>query len=385
MFLRLVLVVLVIAGCRKDNDDRQKQESAPKKPVALEVQKNWPVFRGDQGLTGRSVGILPDELDIAWKFKTAGPIKSSPVIADGVVYVGSSDANVYAIENGKELWQFKTGGDVESSPCVLEGSVYVGSSDGFLYALDANSGELRWKYETGDKILGGANWIESPDGKNKWILVGSYDGILYCVNTTDGNAVWTYETDNYINGAPAVGDGVAVVGGCDALIHVVSVADGNEIKNIDSGSYIAASAAINKGRVYVGNYDNVFLCADINAGQIVWQYDESDEPFYSSPALGDNVIIFGGRDGYLHCVNRANGKKKWTFKALAEIDSSPVICGDKVVVGSEDGRFYMIRLSDGEKLWSYETGKAFTSSPAVAGGLVVVGCDDGYVYAFGAR
>ena len=105
---------------------------------------------------------------------------------------------------------------------------------------------------------------------------------------------------------------------------------------------------------------------------------------FSSPAVGENVVVLGGRDKRVHCVGRDSGKAIWTFQTLGEVDSSPVICGDKVVFGSEDGRFYMVKLSDGSEVWSYEIGQSITSSPAVAKGMVVVGCDDGYVYAFGA-
>ena len=173
-------------------------------------------------------------------------------------------------------------------------------------------------------------------------------------------------------------------GGCDAMIHVVSLIDGSMVAQIDSGSYIAASAAFLEGQVYVGNYDNIFMKADIAAGKVVWEYTGSDAPFFSSPAIGENVVIFGGRDERVHCVNRDDGKVVWTFQTRGEVDSSPVICGDKVVVGSEDGRLYVIRLSDGSSVWSYEIGQPITSSPAVARGMVVVGCDDGYVYAFSA-
>jgi outer membrane protein assembly factor BamB len=216
-----------------------------------------------------------------------------------------------------------------------------------------------------------------------WILVGSYDNKLHCVDSTDGKAVWTFETGNYINGSPAVSDQKTVFGGCDAMIHVVSLINGSKVTEIDSGSYIAASAAFADPEVYVGNYDNIFLRADIDTGKVVWKYTQSDAPFFSSPAVGENVVVFGGRDQRVHCVNRSDGTPVWTFQTRGEVDSSPVICGDKVVVGSEDGRLYMIRLSDGGAVWSYETGQPITSSPAVARGMVVVGCDDGYVYAFG--
>ncbi len=121
-----------------------------------------------------------------------------------------------------------------------------------------------------------------------------------------------------------------VFGGCDALIHVVSLADGAKIAEIDSGSYIAASAAFVDGQVYVGNYENVFLRADLSEGKILWQYTQSEAPFFSSPAVGEQFVVLGGRDEYVHCVRRDNGQRVWAFKTLGEVNSSPAICGDKI-------------------------------------------------------
>ncbi|MHC4435162.1 MAG: outer membrane protein assembly factor BamB family protein [Planctomycetota bacterium] len=383
-----VCVVLALMTVRPGESDNTQTVQEPSGPKAKIWQgSDWPMFHGGRGLLGRAAGTLGDSLELLWKFETADQIKASPVIADDIVYVGSSDANMYAIdfETGNQIWKYRSPDVIEATPCVVEGSVYVGCSDGFLYALDAKTGSLKWKYETEGEILGAANWMRSADGQSLWILVGSYDNRLHCVDSTSGQAVWTYETDNYINGSPAVSDQKTVFGGCDAIIHVVSLTDGTKVAGIDGGSYIAGSAAFLDGQIYVGNYDNVFVRADIATEKIVWEYAESDAPFFSSPAIGADVVIFGGRDKRVHCVGRDDGKVVWTFQTLGEVDSSAAICGDKVVIGSEDGRLYMLKLSDGTKIWSYEIGQPITSSPAVVAGKVVVGCDDGYVYAFGAK
>jgi len=393
----LILVIVIIAGLclviaamiinRPEPGDKETVTEFTEPQVAGQAQSNWPMFRGGQSLLGTAQGTLPDSLQFLWKFKTGGEIKSSPVINEGLVFIGSADANVYAIdlENGHKVWAYPTGDAVEAVPCVVDGCVFVGSSDNFLYALDAKTGSLKWKYETDGQILGAANWTRAPDGRRTWILVGSYDNKLHCVDSANGQVMWTYETDSYINGSPAAGEGIVAFGGCDAMIHIVSLTDGSKIKHIDTDSFIAASAAIFEGRVYAGNYDGVFISADIATGKIAWKYTGSDYPFFSSPAVNRNIVVFGGRDNRLHCVGRDDGKPVWTFKTLGEVDSSPVICGDKVVVGSEDGRLYMIRLSDGSKVWSYEIGQAVSSSPAVVDGMVIVGSDDGYLYAFAAK
>src|SRR4030043_1258389 len=351
--IRIVLAIAVIAAVcvlfavliinRPESGEEQTAVESAKPKFTVDDRSNWPMFRGERGLLGRASGTLPDSLAVVWKFKTNDSVKSSPAIVDDLVFIGSSDDNIYAIdlESGQQVWTFKTTDAIEAAPCVVEGSVFVGSLDGFLYALDAKDGSLKWKYKTDGQILGAANWTRSPDGR-LWILVGSYANKLHFVASTDGKAVWTYETGNYINGSPAVSDQKAVFGGCDAMIHVVSLIDGSKVTQIDSGSYIAASAAFLEGQVYIGNYDNIFMKADIAAGKVVWEYAGSDAPFFSSPAVGENIVVFGGRDKRVHCVGRDDGKGVWTFQTLGEVDSSPVICGDKVVVGSEDGRLSII-------------------------------------------
>jgi outer membrane protein assembly factor BamB len=396
LFISALLVILAVffvvrgKGWKTDDRGRTAPSSAirpPSSDIRLPLSGSWPMFHGGQGLLGRAEGDLADSLVLLWKFKTGAEVKSSAAVADGHVFIGSCDESVYAIDlaTGQNLWSCKTGGSVEAAPCVLEGRVFIGSADNFLYALDAGTGELKWKYETGGQILGSANWTRSPDGQKTWVLVGSYDNKLHCVDSQTGQLVWAFETGNYVNGSPAVAEGKCVFGGCDALIHVVSLADGAKVAEIDSGSYIAASAAFVDGEIYVGNYGNALLKADLKADQAIWKYAQSDAPFFSSPAVGEQFVVLGGRDEQVHCVRRDNGAKVWTFKTLGEVNSSPVICGDKVIIGSDDGRLYLLALANGTQVWSYEMGKPVTSSPAVVGGIVVVGCDDGYVYAFGPK
>ncbi len=345
---------------------------------------DWPMFHHDPALLGVAEGKLPEKLTLGWKFKTEGPVKSSPAIVGGRVYFGSDDGKMYAVDvaNGKKVWEYATTNATESSPLVLDDTVYFGNSDAFLYALKASDGTLKWKYETGDRILGGPNWTPSADGKSKWIIVGSYDFKLHCVDAATGKVMWTHETGNYINGTPAIGDGVAVFGGCDAILHQVSMADGKLVKNVEAGAYIAGSAAIKNGVAYFGHYENVFLAIDLKAGRTNWTYKDKSFPYFSTPAISGNQVVFGGRDKRVHCLEVSTGKPLWAFATRGKVDSSPAICGDKVVVGSEDGRVYLLSLSGGKELWNYEIGQPVTSSPAVARGQVAIGAEDGFVYLF---
>ncbi len=88
--------------------------------------------------------------ELKWKFTTKGQVLSSPAVVNGVLYIGSADHNLYAIDanTGVKKWEFKTDSGVASSPAVSGGLVYFSSYDGNIYAVAAEDGKLHWKFAT---------------------------------------------------------------------------------------------------------------------------------------------------------------------------------------------------------------------------------------------
>src|SRR5205807_2476278 len=77
-------------------------------------------------------------LTLDWSHTTRGPIFPSPAVANGVVYVGSGDDKLYALDavTGTVKWSYTTGSEIgTSSPTVVNGVVYIGSYDHKLYAF----------------------------------------------------------------------------------------------------------------------------------------------------------------------------------------------------------------------------------------------------------
>ncbi len=125
--------------------------------LALAGESDVPMFRGNAARTGEMPGPGPasaNGISERWRFTTGISVISSPAVVDGVVYVGSDDGNLYAIEaaTGSERWRFTTGDQVNSSPAVVDGVVYVGSDDGNLYAVEAATGSERWRFTTGGEV-----------------------------------------------------------------------------------------------------------------------------------------------------------------------------------------------------------------------------------------
>lgn len=112
-----------------------------------------------------------------WTFEAEEAIRTTPVLADDAVYVGSRDGNVYGIdaESGDQTWAFETDGRVDSSPAVVDGVLYVGSADQHVYALDTATGESLWVFETDDEVH------SSPAVVAGTVYIGSNDGSIYAL------------------------------------------------------------------------------------------------------------------------------------------------------------------------------------------------------------
>ena len=106
-----------------------------------------------------------------------------PVIADGLLYYGSSaDDKIYCLDaaTGEQRWTFFTEGPVRLAPTIAEGRVFVGSDDGQAYCLDAKSGKLIWKTQLGPRdyrIPGNSRIISRWPLRTGIVVIGN---LAYC-------------------------------------------------------------------------------------------------------------------------------------------------------------------------------------------------------------
>src|SRR3984893_15414660 len=88
---------------------------------------------------------------LRWKYASGGSTgESSPTASASAVFFGDLGGKVHAvnIRDGSPLWTFTTGSEVKSSPVLANDLLLVGSYDTHLYALDSRTGKLRWKLQT---------------------------------------------------------------------------------------------------------------------------------------------------------------------------------------------------------------------------------------------
>ncbi len=320
---------------------------------SFDVTTDSPKFHVDQPNGGKNlvenvVGIQNiQDLVKDWTYQTGMAVRSSPAIADHIVYVGSDDHDVYAIsDTGSLKWAFEAGQAVESTPEVSGGVVYVGSDDHNVYALTASNGAFKWSFGTGGIVR------SSPSVDAGLVFVGSDDGALYALHASDGSMAWMFQTGGTIESAPAVYGGD---------VYVTST-DGNAYSFVES------------------------------TGQPVATY-AAGGPIQTSPAmancLGHDWLIFGSDDQYddIYAFDVADPSKPlWTHPTAGVVYATPTIsCSEQAVfIGTHDWRIESDDLWTGLENWHYNCpqGLAVHSSPLIANGIAYYGCLNGWVYAF---
>ena len=105
-----------------------------------------------------------------------------------------------------------------------------------------------------------------------------------------------------------------------------------------------------------------------------WTFS-SDANVISTPAVTNDLVIFGNQQGIVTALSLKNGKQKWTFKTGGSIYSSPAVRQNKIVFGSANGYVYCIN-DNGKEIWKLKTGAAVLGCPTIENNIVYIGGSD---------
>lgn len=346
-----------------------------------------------------------------WTFKTAAAVWGSPIVADGIVYFGSNDGNIYALKagSGQQVWQFKTGGPVIGRPTIEGTYLYSLSDDGFLYKLDRRTSKLVWKFDThggsikrdwpSPKTEGYDYLTSSATVEDGIVYIGSADKKLYALNAKTGEEKWNFETKGIVRSTPAVVAGRVIIGSHDYNVYAVDARTGALSWKYDTKREVVSSPLVVNGTVYIGSRCSDLFAFDAETGKVRWKYFYWTSWVESSARFRDGKLYVGSSDAQqLFAIDPATGKRIWNANLDGSVWSSPAVTEQHVfvgVIGTEPyflphhGGFFAVDRSSGSVLWRFPMTKVeglvdygVASSPAVDNGLVFFGGLDGTFYAF---
>jgi outer membrane protein assembly factor BamB len=342
-------------------------------------------FHANNARTGVYDSAGPKQFTaVKWTFKTAGPIVTSPAIADGVVYIASMSGHMYAIdqETGKEKWNFKSRMPIVSSPAIAGDALYFVSSAGSLASLDLKTGQPRWVFPTEferkfeAKNLHGYPsaaqtipdawdiWLSSPAVANGKVYFGSGDGNVYAVDAQSGLLQWKFPTKDVVHSSPAVVNNIVYIGSWDSYLYALDAETGQEKWAFKSGEDntihnqvgFQSSPAVADGVVYIGCRDAHVYAVDAGTGKKKWDYPTSKSWVNSTPAVRDSLVYAATSDSSrVFALDAKTGRLRFNFAAKSYVFSSPALAGDLAYIGAHNGKLYAIDAKTGKLAWEFQT------------------------------
>jgi hypothetical protein len=226
-------------------------------------------------------------------------------------------SDIYTVSSGDHLecrglgsgavrWRFRSGFRGEPTrwsqpPAVAAGKVFFGGLDGTLYALDAASGRVDWKHQTGTRISTAVTAIGDT------IYFGTADGHLYRLRVSDGTVL----ADLKIQPTP-VSDPAAAG---DSLLYFLDPGGGAGTTNTQT-----------------------LVCLDSSLTAVVWR-NSSSRWTSNRPYVWHGMVLAGSADGEVAAFRVRDGARGWTFKLGGLIKS---ISGDEraLYIGTYGGMIY---------------------------------------------
>lgn len=305
-----------------------------------------------------------------WKFKSRGPVFSTPVISGDVIYVGSLDSTVYAIKlnSGKLQWKLKTGGEIRSTVCLDGDQLFVYSGDATLYSIHKISGKVLWTFKTKGGILGDRRYDfadyyqSSPVIQNGRIYFGAGDSRVYALNKKNGMLDWSFKTNGIVHTTPALYKDRLIVGSFDGTLYALSQDRGDllwKFKTVGHHFFpegeVQGSPVVSNDIVYFGARDYNLYAIDAINGYAHW-----NRSFLNGWAMAvtprDSVIYVGTSDDrVLVALEAVSGKELWRADVKFNIFGPGVYSASMLYVGTLMGKLFGIDVKDGKVKWVFTT------------------------------
>lgn len=282
------------------------------------------------------------------------------------------------LDSGGKLWTTELPDRIESSAtCDTDGqNVFVGCYDGHLYCLDAASGEVRWKFLTGDAIK------SSPICVNSSVIFGSHDKKLYCLSAASGTLIWfkTISSGSLFASPTWDRQDRILTASLDGTCAAVQLVTGECIWSFKLDKPVFSSPVCfgESKRCLFACVGGTLNCCDTATGEFLWKF-QAQGPIFSTPSVHERRIVFGSHDHVLYCVDSEDGNLVWRVIFSSPVYSSPSV-GSFVVCSDTDGLLRIMATDDGKILSEYKLPGETFSSPVVVGFSVLIGCRDDFLY-----
>ncbi|WP_344660160.1 serine/threonine-protein kinase [Catenulispora subtropica] len=323
--------------------------------------------------TGSPPGAVPK-----WTFQAGSMIDRHPTVVDGVVYVGSSDGNLYAIDTvtGALKWNFRAADGILSSPVVAQGVVYVADVGGSVYATDIATRTTLWVVNIGAAV---SSDVVVTDGA---LGVRSDDGATHLLDAKTGKSLWSVTLGSGggspARSTPVLANNIVYTIGADRRLYAVNQPSAGQMWAV--GSNFVTDIVLDDYQLYVGDQDGTLHTINSLSGAELWSCRTPTTSFSSSRTSLSTPLIAGGMALLIAdepcAIDLRTGTVKWQFAANRLFQPSCAAVGG-VFYACAGTTVYALDIATGTQKWKCDIagGKAATVTVADANTLLVSDAD----------
>ncbi len=271
----------------------------------------------------------------------------------------------------RELWRLETGYEFFSSPVLLDGVLYIGCNDSRFRAVDAMTGETLWSFPVVCGLSGGV----AGDGSRVWF--GGQDGMVYCLDRRTGTKIWSTGLGYHVfSDAALFADTLVLAGTSMGGIAALNAGNGGLVWEGAMNGLVLGPAVLDSTAVFVTESGNV--TAFDPSGRVLWNREFTSQP--SPPTISGSRVFVGFSSGKVLALGLGDGATLWeTRLPRAEgrtVVSRPVSVGSALLAGTCDGRLVCLDGDTGTLIWETSFENWMQVPPAVCDTLVYASCDD---------
>jgi len=278
-----------------------------------------------------------------------------------MVYATNGVGDVVALNaaDGSQAWKVRPAGPLRGSPTVSNGNVYVMTQDNQIYALAQTDGAVQWN-EAGTIGLAGIFGVAAPAAAQGTVIAGYSSGELTAYRYENGRNLW-----NDALARTSISTSVATLSDIDAD----PVIDRGRVFALGQGGRMAAYELVTGQRIWELNIAGI--ATPVVSGE--WVFVLTDDA---------KLLCIARPTGKVRWISQLAAYKNEEKKKNPINWSGPVLAGNRLIVASTEGDIVSISPGEGSSSTIFELNDGVSLPPIVANGMMYVLDDSGRISAF---
>ncbi len=281
---------------------------------------------------------------------------------DGKVYMTDGAGDVIALNaaDGSVLWKVKPSGPLRGSPTIAFGSVFVMTQDNQIFALDASDGSIQWQ-ESGSSTQAGVFGVAAPAAGQGTVIAGYSSGELIAHRYENGRTLWADAlartsistsvgslTD--IDADPIIDNGRVYALGQGGRMAAYELVTGQRIWELNLAGI--STPAIAGEWIFALTDDARLLAIARTTGKIRWltqlprwrnEEDKKGPIFWSGPILAGGNLWAVNSEGHVYRISTGEGSASLFTDLDQPISLAPVVANNTLYILDDSGRITAFR------------------------------------------